>query len=167
MKRQFSLLGNFKLAVAMMVLLFGVGQAQAQGLPVKCPVDGKFYQIRFPDNFSDARSVAQNAFWEGRRGQLAVLNRDDVRAWVFNEFRSRNPGFVFVGGQREGNVATRGWYWFDNVNIRTPIAMGSNWAPGEPNNFAGRESVASLDFNQGGRLNDISPNGRYRFLVQY
>lgn len=164
MIRVFSV-AKFTLAAGVVFLLGGI--TQAQNLPVRCPLDGRFYQIRQPDNFSDARSVAQNSFWEGRRGQLAVLDREDVRQWVFSQFQARNPGFVFVGGQREGTISTAGWFWYDNRNRRTPIIMGSNWVPGEPNNFRGRESVASLDFNQGGRLNDISPNGRYFYLVQY
>lgn len=147
----------------------GVDRVAAQTV---CPIDGKGYMlVTVPDNWDDARIVASRMTWQGRRGQLAVLNNVNVQNWVYNQFFPRRPSYVLVGGYRDPNSgnARVGWTWFNPYGGGNfPMSLNSQaWEAGQPDNFRNRENVAAMNFNAVGRFADLSRNGRYWYLVQF
>jgi hypothetical protein len=163
--RMFIVKAAFAVIAFSVPLAVGINTASAQN-PVYCPVDGKYYQLRFSDQWNDARQVASRSSWQNRPGRLAIVDRLDVRAWIFENFKASKPGFVYIGGYREGDITNKGWVWL--ATGAPAVNMGPGWwSINEPNNTAKLERFLSMNFGDGGRFNDISGGARRPFLVQY
>lgn len=152
------------------ILQTGVSSASQFLLePVRCPIDGKDYAMSaVTDQWSDAEKVARRATFRGKKGRLAQVTSPSVRNWLVAKF-GRKPGYVYLGGVRLADGPPNvGWRWVDGPAIGAPISMSPVfWRQGEPNNFKGREKVVSMNFNYSGLFEDVSPNGRYNFLVEF
>jgi hypothetical protein len=146
-----------------------------------CPIDNRWYSIsNQADSWWDGVAVASNSAFNGRRGHLAVVTDTRVRSWIVSQYGKRTH-YVYIGGYRASDdSATQGWIWYDPTQT-TPWkgipAPSSSWAPGEPNNFKGKERYLAMDLNNGGLFADIgdgaqdpkSSSGPYPhlYLVQY
>jgi hypothetical protein len=146
------------LAIAAVVLAAVPTVADAQASPRLCPIDGKWYSLRQPDQWNDAQVVAGNSFFAGRRGQLAVVTDVRVLKWIAGEY-GRYAEWIWTGGIKSGT----NWYWYTNGKS----VSGSLFAPGQPDNYKNREDRLAMWTKRDGLLGDLSKNGPYHYVVQY
>jgi len=131
-----------------------------------CPIDRRYYVLSStPDQWSDGFAVCANSSFAGRKGQLAVVNRLDVRDWLVANIGRMRPGLVWLAGFR---VGTSFVWQRPRGQASLPVDMSSQyWKAGEPNNRGGRENGLAMSFDDNGRFVDVSTQGAYFYLGQF
>ena len=137
-------------------------------VPTFNPNNGRYYEV-VPENVSwtIARDRAVATTWLGQPGRLAVLSNQADLDWVVNNLTLGRP---WIGAFQDTNhpqfsEPTGGWVWIDGTDMTF-----SNWAAGEPNNFAsggGDENYAEMYGN--GEWNDaVDPHANTtHYLIEY
>ncbi len=129
-----------------------------------------------------ANTIAQSLTFQGVQGHLATIASAEENTFV-NDLRRRSlkrgrwfrrgPTEVWLGGFQSPSAqsAIDGWQWVNgggNIPGTNGGATYTNWAPGEPNNWGGREDKLAMGFRNSGMWNDEGYVGNIAgFVVEY
>lgn len=148
--------------------LFGLAASAANAVPVQWTTadggNGNYYEfVSTGLNWFDAAADAASRTYRGATGYLVTITSAQEQQFI-NGLSGLNNNLYWLGGSDAGSQ--NNWTWRTGPEAGQAFTY-TNWAPGEPNNFAGilEDHVVGGWGNR--QWNDIPGGNTYAYVVEY